>query len=87
VPKKARAKKAKPQDERKKLARFFIQLSRDPGLRGRFGKNPHGTMVKAGLSKKHIAVVRSGDPKRIRKTLGSAGPPGCFILLFPWKKR
>ena len=81
MPAKARAKKAKPQDDRKKLARFFIQLSRDPRLRERFSRNPKSTMDKAGLSKKHKAVVHSGDPKKIRKSLGSAGPPGCFILL------
>lgn len=63
-----------------RLVKFLVSLSRDPRLRERFLKDPGGTMAKAGLNKKQRAVVQSGDPKKIRKYLGSVWSPSPFIV-------
>lgn len=63
------------------LASFLAKLSKDPALRGRYRRNPHGTMKAAGLSSAHRAAVKSGDAKRIRKALGAQGPPGCLFIV------
>jgi Aromatic-ring-opening dioxygenase LigAB, LigA subunit len=62
------------------LVRFLVSLSRNPRLRERFLKDPDGTMAKAGLNKKQRVVVESGDPKKIRKYLGSVWSPSPFIV-------
>jgi hypothetical protein len=65
----------------KKLASFLVKLSKDPALRGRYRRNPHGTMKAAGLSSAHRAAVKSGNAGRIRKAMGSEGPPGCLFIV------
>jgi len=67
--------------ESRKLAAFLVKLSKDPQLRGRYRRNPHGTMKAAGLSSAHRAAVRSGNATRIRKALGAQGPPGCLFIV------
>jgi hypothetical protein len=62
------------------LVRFLVSLSRNPRLRERFLKEPDSTMAKAGLNKKQRAIVQSGDPKKIRRYLGSVWSPSPFIV-------
>lgn len=66
----------------KEAAKFLIDLSKDPKKREAFKKDPDGTMEKAGLSDKDKAVLKSGDPMKIREHLGDDGPPGCMVMIF-----
>ncbi len=63
-----------------RLVKFLVSLSLNPRLRERFLKDPDGTMAKAGLNTKQRALVQSGDPKKIRKYVGSVWPPSPFIV-------
>lgn len=65
----------------KKAADFIAQLSENPQKRDEFKQNPDAAMDKAGLSSEDKAVLKSGDPKKIRDHLGDDGPPGCMIVL------
>ncbi len=66
----------------KKAADFLINLSRDPKLRESFKQNPDAVMDAHGLTAEDKAVLRSGDPDKIRKHLGSDVPTGCLIVMF-----
>lgn len=65
----------------KRAADFLINLSRDPKLRESFKQNPDGVMDAQGLTAEDKAVLRSGDPDKIREYLGSDAPTGCLIVM------
>ncbi len=64
-----------------KLVKFLVSLSRDPRLRERFLKVPDDTMAKAGLNKEQRVIVQSGDPKKIRKYMGSVWPHNFIVKI------
>lgn len=63
-----------------KAAKFVTKLSEDPTQREAFKNDPEGTMDQHGLSDEDKAVMRTGDPDKIREYLGDEGPPGCFAV-------
>ncbi len=66
----------------KNLADFMIKLSRDPKLRESFKKDPDGVMDAHSLTSEDKAVLRSGDPDKIRAYLGDDAPTGSCMLVF-----
>ena len=64
----------------KSAAAFISKLSTDPAYRDRYRKDPDGVMKEAGLTDQDKAVLKSGDPDKIRQHLGDDSPPGCFLL-------
>ncbi|HLA77691.1 MAG TPA: hypothetical protein VJU18_08950 [Vicinamibacteria bacterium] len=66
----------------KNLADLMIKLSRDPKLRESFKKDPDGVMDAHALTAEDKAVLRSGDPDKIRAHLGDDAPTGCCMLVF-----
>ena len=64
----------------KKTADLITKLSTDPALREKFRANPDAVMDQEGLSAEDKAVLRSGDPDKIRQHLGDDAPPGCFLV-------
>lgn len=64
----------------KKAADFVTTLSQDPQKREAYKADPEGTMDDHGLSEDDKAVLRTGDPDKIREYLGDDGPPGCFAV-------
>jgi hypothetical protein len=64
----------------KQSADLIAKLSTDPAYRQRFRANPDQVMDEAGLSADDKAVMKSGDPDKIREHLGDDAPPGCMLL-------
>lgn len=64
----------------KKAADFVTKLSQDPGKREAYKTDPEGLMDEHGLSEEDKAVLRTGDPDKIREYLGDEGPPGCCAV-------
>lgn len=65
----------------KHVADLITKLSTDAGARQRFRSNPDAVMDEAGLSAEDKAVLKSGDPDKIRQHLGDDAPPGCFLII------
>lgn len=83
MPGKTRApRKTQKSNDPWRLLKFLVSLSRDTRLRERFLTDPDSIMAKAGLDKKQRAIVRSGDPRKIRKYLGSVWPSTFIVKLF-----
>lgn len=65
----------------KNAGEFVAKLSQDPNQRDRFMEDPDAVMDEHGtLSEEDKQVLRTKDPDKIKKYVGDAGPPGCFII-------
>jgi hypothetical protein len=65
----------------KAAGNYLKKLSTDHKAREEFKRDPHGAMDKAGISPETKAILKSGDPDKIRQHLGDDAPPGCFVIL------
>jgi hypothetical protein len=71
--------KAKSAGSKKKLASFFVKLSRDPKQYRAFKADPDAVLARHGIAGRDRTVVKSGDVGKIRAHLGEDDPPGCLF--------
>src|ERR1051326_2202869 len=60
---------------------FLVGLATDPGLLGRFIKDPSTVMGEAGLSANDQAVLHSANPAAIHARLSGAPQPGAPVTV------
>ena len=51
------------------LAKYLMELSEDPGKLEELKQNPESEMDAAGLSDEDKAIIKSGDPSKIRSAI------------------